>query len=1050
MVKSRFNVLDIQRCVAEMSNSLCGMFVNNIYDMDSKTFALKFNSPGRDKQMVVIESGVRCHITKFIKENVGVPSGFAMKLRKHLRQKRLLSVNQLGIDRVVDFCFGLLDKPDSQYHIMLEMYASGNVVLTDSSYRVLTLIRVFKDEDVRFAVGENYLDSIAKTHAEAQSDGGFVKSTGDIPGRIESIDHSLLTQQLKDYSQRSMEAIKNSEMGIGDKDSTKAKRKKSRKTGSRNLPNLKQALSQRGCLASLLGPDLIEHCIILADISPKIVLDHEFFQNEARLKKLVSSLRENGPSFLRKVNDINTNAGVIMLSDEVDESVKGDSELSQTKNRFYSRFETFPMEQHKNQKCVHFKSLNEAADEYFGKIIAQQHEKEKINTRNVASKKVDMIRRDHALRLKELENEGNYLEKCAQAIQFALPDVDSAIKMIRFAVGKGMAWDEIDDLLDTERLSGNSVAKLIQDIQLEKNQVVLRLFLPDYKTEKIDVCSDQEESDEEDDDGMSNHSSQASAANGIDRLGFVTATVSILESAHSNVSALYLAKKQVLAKMERTRAASNKVLDKAEQKFAQQMEKLSLDQKRIRVSRKSLWFEKFRWFITSEGFLVISGRDAQQNELIVKKFLRASHGDKFIHADIHGASSCVVRSPKPGVVIPLESLRQAGAMTACTSRAWADKVVVGAWYVDAHQVSKTAPSGEYLSTGSFMIRGKKTFLPPAKLELVFGLLFKLDETQGSLHERECEWRVQQLCDDEDSENEFASNGGNGILEDIEEQEIMVKSDIPSMVSKDELPVDIDETIITVGGRPRIREPRETRREANFKESLPTQAQDSKIDESISAAKKMVRGKKGKLKKIKAKYAHQTEEDRRLAMRALGHRLSDSTETAETSENAVEKQKSPGEHGLEVDSSDNANSFGISSTAAVKANVIKKSLDTRTNEPEEVEFNLNGFTMNPKDNDVLLYALPFCGPPQCAVSCKYRVKLTPGGEKRGKAAQHAQTLFSKLSGTCVTENGLIRDIPNNDMVMAMHGPSRLWASDARNVGKQSKRSRSSKRIKKPKN
>jgi hypothetical protein len=46
----------------------------------------------------------------------------------------------------------------------------------------------------------------------------------------------------------------------------------------------------------------------------------------------------------------------------------------------------------------------------------------------------------------------------------------------------------------------------------------------------------------------------------------------------------------------------------------------------------------------------------------------------------------------------------------------------------APQVSKSAPTGEYLSTGSFMIRGKKNFLPPNPLVMGFGLLFRIDES----------------------------------------------------------------------------------------------------------------------------------------------------------------------------------------------------------------------------------------------------------------------------------------------------------------------------------
>lgn len=63
----------------------------------------------------------------------------------------------------------------------------------------------------------------------------------------------------------------------------------------------------------------------------------------------------------------------------------------------------------------------------------------------------------------------------------------------------------------------------------------------------------------------------------------------------------------------------------------------------------------------------------------------------------------------------------------CNSRAWDEKIVTSAWWVWGHQVSKTAPSGEYLTTGSFMVRGKKTFLPPSHLVYGFGFLFRLEE-----------------------------------------------------------------------------------------------------------------------------------------------------------------------------------------------------------------------------------------------------------------------------------------------------------------------------------
>lgn len=160
----------------------------------------------------------------------------------------------------------------------------------------------------------------------------------------------------------------------------------------------------------------------------------------------------------------------------------------------------------------------------------------------------------------------------------------------------------------------------------------------------------------------------------------------------------------------------------------------------LQAQRKVHWFEKFNWFISSEGYLILSGRDAQQNEQLVKKYLRS--GDAYVHADMHGASSCIVRckvskdsvtgSETPLPISPF-ALNEAGTMTICRSGAWSVKVVMSAWWVNANQVSKTAPTGEYLSTGSFMIYGKKNYLPPTSLEMGFGILFRLEDGSVSRH-----------------------------------------------------------------------------------------------------------------------------------------------------------------------------------------------------------------------------------------------------------------------------------------------------------------------------
>ncbi len=55
-----------------------------------------------------------------LRDKSDVPSNFSLKLRKHVRSKRLEAVRQLGVDRIVDFTFG---SGESTVHLILELYA---------------------------------------------------------------------------------------------------------------------------------------------------------------------------------------------------------------------------------------------------------------------------------------------------------------------------------------------------------------------------------------------------------------------------------------------------------------------------------------------------------------------------------------------------------------------------------------------------------------------------------------------------------------------------------------------------------------------------------------------------------------------------------------------------------------------------------------------------------------------------------------------------------------------------------------------------------------
>lgn len=138
--------------------------------------------------------------------------------------------------------------------------------------------------------------------------------------------------------------------------------------------------------------------------------------------------------------------------------------------------------------------------------------------------------------------------------------------------------------------------------------------------------------------------------------------------------------------------------------------------------RRQLWFERFRWFISSEGAIVIAGRDASTNDLVVRRNLK--DGDLYVHADLHGAASVVVKHAAPGEPpVGDITLREAGQWAVAFSKAWrAGLASAEAFWVESEKVSKKAASGEFVARGAWVIHGTKHPLRDLPLELGLGTI----------------------------------------------------------------------------------------------------------------------------------------------------------------------------------------------------------------------------------------------------------------------------------------------------------------------------------------
>jgi predicted ribosome quality control (RQC) complex YloA/Tae2 family protein len=131
---------------------------------------------------------------------------------------------------------------------------------------------------------------------------------------------------------------------------------------------------------------------------------------------------------------------------------------------------------------------------------------------------------------------------------------------------------------------------------------------------------------------------------------------------------------------------------------------------------KQYWFDAYRWFISSEGNLVIAGRDAKSNDRIVKKHLK--DGDRYAHAEVKGAPSVVI---KDGSNASDVTLKEACQFAVTFSKAWSSKLAGGsAYWVKPEQVSKRPESGEFLPKGAFVIRGKRNHFRDLEMEVAVG------------------------------------------------------------------------------------------------------------------------------------------------------------------------------------------------------------------------------------------------------------------------------------------------------------------------------------------
>ncbi len=181
--------------------------------------------------------------------------------------------------------------------------------------------------------------------------------------------------------------------------------------------------------------------------------------------------------------------------------------------------------------------------------------------------------------------------------------------------------------------------------------------------------------------------------------------LSSLKPFREQMAELYDKRKKLRRKIERAR----EVLGKGKAEAARSRKKPEKKEKRK-------WYHRFRYF-EFPGRVFVLGKDAATNEEIIKKYARLS--PVVAHSSMPGSPF--------GIIVPVEDYAPGEEdfvylcqLVSCYSSSWKQGIGSSeAYWVLPDQVSKKAPSGEYLAKGSFMIYGKKNIIR-TELRLGFG------------------------------------------------------------------------------------------------------------------------------------------------------------------------------------------------------------------------------------------------------------------------------------------------------------------------------------------
>ncbi|MFB6236700.1 MAG: ribosome rescue protein RqcH [Halopenitus sp.] len=367
----------------------------------------------------------------------------------------------------------------------------------------------------------------------------------------------------------------------------------------------------------------------------------------------------------------------------------------------------FPLVEREDVDSEGCDSFTAAVDDYFYRL--ERTEEEEIEEAGASEPefeeeiaKQQRIVEQQEQAIEGFEEQAEQERERAELLYANYDLADEVLTTIQDAREAGVPWDEIEETLEAGAEEGIEAAEAVRDVDGSEGTVTVELDDTRIEldaTAGVEVNADQLYQEAKRVEKKKEGAKEA------------------LEETREELEAIKQRREEWEAKEE------SEVEEEEEEGEFEDVDWLSRSSIPIRSTDN--WYERFRWFRTSDDYLVIAGRNADQNEELVKKYM--DKHDRFFHTEAHGGPVTILKAAGPSesaeeVDFSDETLREAAQFAVSYSSVWKEGRGAGdAYMVDPDQVSKTPESGEYLEKGGFAIRGDRTYFRDIPCRVAIGI-----------------------------------------------------------------------------------------------------------------------------------------------------------------------------------------------------------------------------------------------------------------------------------------------------------------------------------------